>query len=152
MNRAEDIKTEIIEVLLDGQHYGINAGIVKEIIAYHKVTLVPNAHPSVEGVFMPRTQMITAIDLRNCLQMGSSPEQGFFVIVQLEELEVALHIDSVAGMHKIETDDIAGMGFSGQENGYATGAWKKDNRLIILLDVARIIQDINPDRIIEVVG
>lgn len=152
MDRAENTKTEIIEVLLGGQHYGIDAGIVKEIIAYHKVTLVPNAHPSIEGVFMPRNQMITAIDLKNCLQMGSSSDGGFFVITQLEELEVAFHIDSVAGMHKVETDDIVDIGFSGQENGYAVGALKKENKIIILLDVAKIVQDINPNMIVEAVG
>ena len=152
MKRADDTKTEIIEVLLGGQHYGINAGIVKEIIAYHKVTLVPNAHPSIEGVFMPRNQMITAIDLKNCLQMGNCSEGGFFVITQLEELEVAFHIDSVAGIHKVENDEIIDIGFSGQRNGYVAGALKKENRIIILLDVAKIIQNINPNTIMEAVG
>jgi len=74
------------------------------------------------------------------------------VITQLEELEVAFHIDSVAGIHKVENDEIIDIGFSGQGNGYTAGVLKNDSSLIILLDVAKIVQDINPNVISEVVN
>ena len=59
---------EVLEFVLDGNAYGINVAKIKEIITYQPVTPVPNAHPSIEGIFMPRDTMITAIDLKNCLQ------------------------------------------------------------------------------------
>ena len=71
---------EVLEFLLDGNAYGINVAKVKEIISYQPVTPVPNAHPSIEGIFMPRETMITAIDLKNCLQRGVSEEKGLFII------------------------------------------------------------------------
>lgn len=61
---------EVLEFVVDGNSYGINVAKIREIIPYSPVTPVPNAHPSVEGIFMPRDAMITAIDLRNCLQRG----------------------------------------------------------------------------------
>ena len=68
---------EVLEFVVDGNSYGINVAKIREIIPYSPVTPVPNAHPSVEGIFMPRDAMITAIDLRNCLQRGQSqPEIG----------------------------------------------------------------------------
>ena len=45
---------EILEFILDGNSYGINVAKIREIIPYQKVTPVPNAHPSIEGIFMPR--------------------------------------------------------------------------------------------------
>ena len=63
---------EVLEFTIDGHAYGINVAKIKEIINYQEVTPVPNAHPSIEGIFMPRNTMITAIDLRNCLQRGTS--------------------------------------------------------------------------------
>lgn len=39
---------------------------------------------------MPRNQMIGAIDLKNCLQMGNSTDKGLFVLTQLEEVEILL--------------------------------------------------------------
>ena len=63
---------EILEFMLDDNCYGINVAKIKEIIPYQEVTPVPNAHPSIEGIFMPRDTMITAINLKNCLQRGYS--------------------------------------------------------------------------------
>ena len=52
---------EILEFKLGENSYGINVAKIREIITYQPVTPVPNAHPSVEGIFMPRDKMITAI-------------------------------------------------------------------------------------------
>ena len=72
---------EILEFMLDGNNYGINVAKVREIIPFQEVTPVPNAHPSIEGIFMPRDTMITAIDLKNCLQRGESKKAGLFIIM-----------------------------------------------------------------------
>ena len=68
---------EVLEFKLDGNAYGINVAKIKEIINYMDVTPVPNAHPSIEGIFMPRDTMITAIDLKElfaawCIAAGWS--------------------------------------------------------------------------------
>ena len=67
---------EVLEFTLDNNSYGINVAKIKEIINYQPVTPIPNSHPSIEGIFMPRDKMITAIDLKNCLQRGVSGENG----------------------------------------------------------------------------
>ena len=54
---------EVLEFTVAGSHYGINVAKVREIITYQNVTPVPNAHPSIEGIFMPRDIMITVINL-----------------------------------------------------------------------------------------
>ena len=78
---------EVLEFVVDGNSYGINVAKIREIIPYSPVTPVPNAHPSVEGIFMPRDAMITAIDLRNCLQRGQSQPGGLFIITSFNKLE-----------------------------------------------------------------
>ena len=74
---------EVLEFKLGENSYGINVAKIKEIIPYQPVTAVPNAHPSIEGLFMPRDSVITAIDLKNCLQLGSSEPGGLFFITNL---------------------------------------------------------------------
>ena len=54
---------EVLEFTIGNNHYGINVAKIKEIVPYSPVTPVPNAHPSVEGIFMPRDLMITVVDL-----------------------------------------------------------------------------------------
>ena len=65
---------EVLEFTLGDNHYGINVAKIREILSYQPVTPVPNAHPSVEGIFMPRDTMLTVISLRRCL--GMQDEEG----------------------------------------------------------------------------
>ena len=138
---------EVLEFKLDGNAYGINVAKIKEIITYQAVTPVPNAHPSIEGIFMPRDTMITAIDLKNCLQRGVSEPGGLFIITNFNKLDIAFHVDSVVGIHRVSWRDIIkpGSTVSTSEDGVSTGIIKFEDRLIIILDFEKIITDINPE-------
>ena len=138
---------EVLEFELDGNAYGINVAKIKEIIPYQKVTPVPNSHPSIEGIFMPRDTMITAIDLKNCLQRGVSEEGGLFIITNFNKLDIAFHVDAVKGIHRISWEQIIkpGATVSTSEDSISTGIVKLDNRLVIILDFEKIVSDINPE-------
>ena len=138
---------EVLEFMLDGNSYGINVAKIREIITYQPVTPVPNAHPSIEGIFMPRDRMITAIDLKNCLQRGVSEPGGLFIVTNFNKLDIAFHVDSVVGIHRVSWQDIIkpGATVSTSEDGISTGIIKFDDKLIIILDFEKIITDINPE-------
>ncbi len=138
---------EVLEFKVDNHCYGINVAKIKEIITYQNVTPVPNAHPSIEGIFMPRDTMITAIDLRNCLQRGSSEPGGLFVITNFNKLDIAFHVDSVIGIHRVSWADIIkpNATISQAEESISTGIIKFEDRLIIILDFEKIVSDINPN-------
>ena len=138
---------EVLEFIVDGNSYGINVAKIREIIQYSPVTPVPNAHPSVEGIFMPRDAMITAIDLRNCLQRGQSQPGGLFIITSFNKLDIAFHVDSVVGIHRVSWVDIIkpGATVTTAEDGISTGIIKINGKLIIILDLEKIITDINPE-------
>ena len=138
---------EILEFKLDGNAYGINVAKIREIINYMDVTPVPNAHPSIEGIFMPRDIMITAIDLKNCLQRGVSTPGGLFIITNFNKLDIAFHVDSVIGIHRVSWKEIIkpDSSISTAEEGISTGIVKIDGRLIIILDFEKIMTDINPE-------
>ena len=138
---------EVLEFTLNGNSYGINVAKIKEIIPYQKVTPVPNAHPSIEGVFMPRDTMITAIDLKNCIQLGESGEGGLFIITNFNKLDIAFHVDSVIGINRVSWQDIIkpNATISTSESGVSTGIVKLGEKLIIILDFEKIVTDINPE-------
>ena len=138
---------EVLEFILAGNSYGINVAKVKEIIPYQPVTPVPNAHPSIEGIFMPRETMITAIDLKNCLQRGEYSPSGLFIITNFNKLDIAFHVDNVVGIHRVSWRDIIkpDATVSTTEEGISTGIIKYDEKLIIILDFEKIVSDINPE-------
>ena len=138
---------EVLEFEVAGNSYGINVAKIKEIIPYQNVTPVPNAHPSIEGLFMPRDVMITAIDLRNCLQRGVSEPGGLFIVTNFNNLDIAFHVDAVHGIHRVSWSSIIkpNVTIANSQEGISTGIIKIDNKLIIILDFERIVTDINPD-------
>ncbi|MBR1854759.1 MAG: chemotaxis protein CheV [Lachnospiraceae bacterium] len=138
---------EVLEFTLDGNSYGINVAKIKEIITYQSLTPVPNAHPSIEGLFMPRDTMITAIDLRNCLGRGESQPGGLFIITNFNKLDIAFHVEAVLGIHRVSWRDIIkpDATISTTEESVATGIIKQNGKLIIILDFEKIVTDINPE-------
>ncbi|MBP3206111.1 MAG: chemotaxis protein CheV [Lachnospiraceae bacterium] len=138
---------EVLEFTLDGNSYGINVAKIKEIITYQALTPVPNAHPSIEGLFMPRDTMITAIDLRNCLGRGESKPGGLFIITNFNKLDIAFHVEAVLGIHRVSWRDIIkpDATISTTEESVATGIIKQNGKLIIILDFEKIVTDINPE-------
>lgn len=137
---------EVLEFTLDGNSYGINVAKIKEIINYQSVTPVPNAHPSIEGIFMPRDRMITAIDLKNCLQRGVSQPGGLFIVTNFNKLDIAFHVDSVVGIHRVSWSDIIKTDSTvSSADSTALGIIKVEGKLIIILDFEKIVADINPE-------
>ena len=91
--------------------------------------------------------MITAIDLKNCLQKGASEPSGLFIITNFNKLDIAFHVDQVIGIHRVSWADIIkpGATVSTAEDGVATGIVKIDDKLIIILDFEKIVCDISPE-------
>lgn len=139
---------EVLEFTLGNNHYGINVAKIREILTYQPITPVPNSHPSVEGIFMPRDTMITVVNLKRCLAMPESGnEEGLFIITNFNKLNIAFHVDSVVGIHRVSWEDIIkpDSTINTQDTSASTGIIKMENKLIIILDFEKIVTDISPE-------
>ena len=132
---------EVLEFTIGNNHYGINVAKIKEIVPYSPVTPVPNAHPSVEGIFMPRDLMITIVDLAKVIKCAPSKDitKDMFIITNF--------VASVVGIHRVSWTDIIkpDSTISSADSGIATGVVKINGQLIIILDFERIVSDISPE-------
>lgn len=138
---------EVLEFTLDRNVYGINVAKIREIINYEEVTPIPNSHPSIEGIFMPRDVLITAIDLRHYLSKVKSGSDGLFIVTNFNKLDIAFHVDSVVGIHRVSWKDIIkpSTAVSTPEDGICTGIVKLEDKLIVILDFEKIVTDIDPE-------
>ena len=139
---------EVLEFTLGGNHYGINVAKIREILTFQKVTPVPNAHPCIEGVFMPRDIMISVINLKRAIGLNhNSDDKGLFIITNFNKLNIAFHVDSVLGIHRISWADIIkpDQTINTAGSGVSTGIIKIEDKLIIILDFEKIVTDISPE-------
>ncbi|MGN0484434.1 MAG: chemotaxis protein [Lachnospiraceae bacterium] len=142
---------EVLEFTLGENHYGINVAKIREILSYQPITPIPNAHPSVEGIFMPRDVMITVINLKRCLGLPTNDEKGLFIITNFNKLNIAFHVDQVIGIHRVSWADIIkpdstiNSEVEGVATGVSTGVIKIADKLVVILDFEKIITDISPE-------
>ncbi len=140
---------EILEFTVAGNSYGINVAKIKEIIPYRKPTPIPNAHEFIEGIFMPRDQIITIVDLSKCLTGKSRTDvsNDMYIVTNFNQLNVGFHVDNVLGIDRISWADIAkpDATLENSGNGIATGILKHEGKLIVILDFEKIVTDISPE-------
>ncbi|SDZ79181.1 two-component system, chemotaxis family, response regulator CheV [Pseudobutyrivibrio sp. ACV-2] len=139
---------EVLEFKVGSNFYGINVAKIREILLYQQVTPLPNAHPCIEGIFMPRDIMISVISLRKCLNITEEPaNDGLFIITNFNSLNTAFHVDEVLGIHRVSWEDIIkpDATISSDESGVSTGVIKLEDRLVVILDFEKIVTDINPE-------
>ena len=145
---------EILEFRVGGNYYGMNVAKIKEILTYKKPTPVPNGHPCIEGIFMPRDIIISIIDLAKCLHLAPSQDEShdMFIVTNFNKLHTAFHVHEVVGIHRVSWADIVKPDetINTAGAGVATGIIKIDQKLIIILDFEKIVNDISPETSLRV--
>ena len=110
---------------------------------------MPLAHPCVEGVFQPRDEVYTIVDLSRYLALGPSeePSKDIFIITNFNQMNIAFHVHAVESIFRISWNDIEkpdSIIYGGQE-GVVTGIAKVNDRIISILDFEKITFDISPE-------
>lgn len=142
----------IMEFTIDGNLYGINVAKVKEIMLSAPVKSMPHTHPAVEGVFKPREDVMTVVDLPKYLGHGKPPqEKDLFIITNFNKIFIAFRVNAVVGISTISWTDIQkpDKTVSGGEDGVATGIAQCDNQLVTILDFEKIVAEIAPETSIQ---
>ena len=140
---------EILEFVISGNSYGINVAKITELMQIQEVQEMPLSHPCVEGVFQPRNDVYTIVDLSRYLGLGESenPEKDIFIITNFNMMNIAFHVHAVESIFRISWQDIEkpdSIIYGGQE-GVVTGIAKVNDRIISILDFEKITFDISPE-------
>lgn len=140
---------EILEFRVGDNYYGINVAKIREILSYQTPTPIPNSDARVEGIFMPRDEVISVIDLAKCLGMerGSEVRTDMYIVTNFNKLNAAFHVNAVLGIHRVSWEDIIkpDSTVNAAGTGMATGIIQIDGKLIIILDFEKIVSEINPE-------
>lgn len=94
---------EIMEFTIAGELFGINVAKVREIMIAQEVKKMPNSHEVVEGVFKPRNDIITVIDLGKYLNLPKSQNTSndIFIVTHFNKLNFAFHVETVVGIARV---------------------------------------------------
>jgi len=139
---------EVLEFTVGSNSYGINVAKVREILPYKPPTPVPNAHPFIEGIMMPRDFIITVVDLAKCLGFPNSADgNDMYIVTGFNNVNIAFHVHGISGITRVSWEDIIPPDETVSNKGAATatGIIKQNEKLILILDFEKIVSDICPD-------
>lgn len=139
-------KGELLQMVsfnLGDEEFGLDILMVQEINRMLNITKVPKSPEFVEGVINLRGRVIPIINLRKRFNMPDKEhdKQTRIVVVTIENKIVGLVVDAVSEVLRLPADTIEPPPpmVSGIESEYIKGVGKLDNKLLILLDLDKLL-------------
>ncbi len=130
-------------------YYGVNVAKVLEIIRMPKITEMPEvSHESVLGAFNLRSRIIPLLDLSKWLKkkrVENEPPKA--IVTEFNQVTSAFMVSGVTRIHRISWEDVEAPNkyVSALSSDSITGVVKFDDRIVFILDLERIVSELNPD-------
>lgn len=142
---------QVVIFALDNNHYGVHILEVQEIIKYQEITKLPNTPYFVEGIVNLRGKIIPVMDLRKRFGLESMEinENWKILILKTEEFSFGIMVDNISEVERLPVSIIEEPPavVSGIKGKYINGIAKTDKRLLILLDVDKILSDEDQEKL-----
>lgn len=134
---------QLVVFELGAELYGVEIARVHEIIRLQTVTRVPRAPAFVEGVINLRGKVIPVVDLRRRfgLPTAEHTRSTRIVVVEIGDQVVGIVVDGVSEVLRVNTATVEPPSpvVAGIDSEYLHGIAKLPERLVILLDLDRIL-------------
>ncbi len=134
---------EVLVFVLGAEEYGVDILKVQEIRGYEKVTPLPGAPAFLKGVVNLRGIIVPVIDLRIKFGMADPRYDSFTVVVilRLAGRVIGIVVDGVSDVVQLADDDVKAAPQLGStiEAGFLAGLATKDDRMVLLLDIEKLL-------------
>jgi purine-binding chemotaxis protein CheW len=141
--KGEDSLLQLVTFNISEEEFGVDILKVQEIIRTMDITKVPRAPVFVEGVINLRGKVIPILDLRRRFGMQARPhdKQTRIIVIELGSMIVGFVVDGVSEVLRISASTVEPPPavVSGLESEYISGVGKLEDRLLILLDLDKLL-------------
>ena len=134
----------IVGFRIGRETFGVPIGLVHEIVRVPDITAVPEAPDCIEGVINLRGKIVSVVDLRK--RFGEKDihanKKNRILVAEVEGKMVGLIVDAASEVLKVPPSEIENPPnvFEEGELNYVTGVGKLRDRLVILVDLTKILQ------------
>ncbi|GAB4477381.1 MAG: chemotaxis protein CheW [Anaerolineales bacterium] len=142
------MERQLVVFELANEHYGVDIAAVESIIKMQPITAVPQAPSFVEGITNLRGSVLPVMDLRKRFGLnpqGQSAEGGQdekrIVVVSMDGMKIGMIVDAVSEVLRVQEETIEPPPpmVTTINSAFITGIAKVGERLIIMLDLAKVL-------------
>ena len=143
MEAAVKQANEFLTFTLGEEEYGVEILKVQEIRSYEPPTTIANAPAFIKGVVNLRGVIVPIVDMRIKFGLGSSQYNQFTVVIILNVAHrvVGMVVDGVSDVLTLNSEQIrpAPEFAAGLDTKYITGLGTVDKRMLILMDIEKLM-------------
>ncbi len=130
---------------LNDESYGVPIEYVETIEKLTEITRVPNVPHYINGVMNLRGEVIPVIDLRKRFQLDHVPptDDSRIIVLSVDEISVGILTDScseIISLDKNQIDKTYDL-MSSFEDDYIEGIGKSNERMLIILDIPKLVRN-----------
>lgn len=135
--------SQIVSFRLAKEEYGVNIMHVQEVILIGPITEMAQVPNYVRGLINLRGHVIPIIDLRVrfSLEDAAMTESSRIIILNLDKRTIGIVVDAVNEVLRVSSDQVepTPRGITGVEHQHVMGLVRFEEKLIILLNIERLI-------------
>lgn len=136
---------QAVVFMLNRAYYGVPILQVQEIVKMTEITELPNTPDFVQGIVNLRGKIIPIIDMRKRFGLPEEKmdENWKILILKEEDVLFGVMVDQISEVEKVPATLIEKPPkiVAGVNGKFINGIAKTENRLLILLDIAKILSD-----------
>ncbi len=145
---------QLVSFVVENEEFGVDILKVQEIIRTVEITRVPKSPEFVEGVINLRGRIVPVIDLRKRFGISKKERDNEtrIIVVELTDKVVGFLVDKVKEVIRVEKSIIEpppDLTTSVNAN-YITGVAKLQDRLLILLDLDKVLSSNEQEHLTEI--
>lgn len=147
--KAVSATAQFIVFKLGGEEYGLPIDLIKEVVITPAITRIPLAPKHIKGVANVRGTILAVVDLEERLSVKEESETtetvkpNFLLVIESEDYKMGILVKEVPNTLSVAAESIDNstglVQESGNEKGYVKGIIKTEKRLVILVDVFKLI-------------
>ncbi|MFK5894043.1 MAG: chemotaxis protein CheW, partial [Pseudomonadota bacterium] len=137
--------TQWVTYMLEGEKYGIDVMLVKEVLRNIEIAPVPGAPDYVLGIINLRGNVVTVIDTRTRLGLPQKEvdDNSRVIVIETEDQSVGILVDAIAEVADIPQSEIEVTPNVGNDDSskYIMGVYSAKGSLIILIEIAKLLSE-----------
>ncbi len=134
---------EVLSFIIGDQEMAFDVDYIEMVIDKTDITPVPKSKPMIKGIINLRGRIVPIIDLADVL--GSYVDESQYesiVVIKYNDIEAGFMVGLVKGVMRVSPSELESISSLERYGEKSRGLIKKGNRLVVYLDVAKIIDEI----------
>jgi len=136
--------TQYVVFSINEQFFGIEIFKIREVLSYRKITPLPQTEGFIKGIITLRGAIIPVFDLREKFKLPTAAEYTRFhviIVVEISGRITGVIVDDISDVLEIFPEEFQTTGNlpSNVRREYLKGVGKKDDKMVILLDMDQLL-------------